>query len=273
MKARLPTLLLALGAFVFALAPVVTTAAPSHEVPPEAYQRAVGALEKGEATAAIDELEAITDQGVVHPDVSYMRGLAYALRARGKAAEPGDLGRAAAALEEAHRLRPSDAEADKALDLVRAEVARRRSKQDKNDVVVRPSLDRVILEAFSPATWSIAAMAASAILAIGVLMRWRKAGLVHVVGAVVTPIALLATVALGPIAFFARQHAATRKPGIVVAPETRIEDEDGKPADAPVIPEASLVEVGPRKENRVLVRWGNYEGWVPWGAVRTLAVR
>ena len=38
-------------------------------------------------------IEALADQGFVHPDASYDRGLAYVMRYRAVAARPGDLGR------------------------------------------------------------------------------------------------------------------------------------------------------------------------------------
>ena len=40
------------------------------------------AEERGDYAAAIDVFEALADRGFVHPDASYDRGLAYALRAR-----------------------------------------------------------------------------------------------------------------------------------------------------------------------------------------------
>jgi len=239
----------------------------------EEFERAVTALAAKQHSAAILELEALADAGVLHPDVSYNRGLAYALRVKTSEAEPGDLGRAAAAFEEAVRLSPTDRDAERALDLVRAEVARRRSRQDKNDVIVRPSLDRVVIALLSPTTWSICAIAASLAFAVGLLMRWRKSGWLHITGAVLAPLALFAVLVLGPIAFFARSHAATRKPGVIVLPEASLEADQGNSSDAPAIPEATLVELGERKGDEVLVRWGSYEGWLPARAVRVIAVR
>ncbi|MBK6517103.1 MAG: hypothetical protein IPM79_20365 [Polyangiaceae bacterium] len=242
-------------------------------VPAEELGRAIAALEKGDHDGAILELEGLADAGVLHPDVSFNRGLSYALRARSDSATPGDLGRAAAGFEEAARLRPGDAEAERALDAVRAEVARRRSRQDKNDVIVRPSLDRVVMELLSPVVWSLAAMGASLLLGLGILLRWRPAGWVHVVGAVLAPIALALLLVLAPLAYFARDHAETRRAGVIVAPSTTLETDEGKRTDAPEIPEASLVELGPRRDDKVLVRWGNYEGWAPYRDVRTVITK
>lgn len=262
--ASLLTLLLCMGS---------STAQAANDVPKEEYDRALAAIDKGDIANAIIELESLADSGVVHPDVSYNRGIAYATRAQGAAAEPGDLGRAAAAFEEAVRLRPNDKDADKALDMIRGEVTRRRSKQDKKDVIVRTSLGTAVLELLPVGVWSLAAMGASLLAGIGLLLRWRKSGWIHVVGAVLTPLSLVLMLALIPIAYLARDHEETTKPGVLVVPEAALEQDNGKATDAPNIPEASLVELGRRKDDKVFVRWGNYEGWLPWRAVRPLAVR
>lgn len=244
----------------------------STEVPADVYQRAAVALDEGDYDLAILELESLADDGVVHPDVSFNRGLAYASRARSDDAQMGDLGRAAVGFEEAVRLRPGDADAMRALDAVRAEVTRRRSRQDKSDVVVRPSIDRAVVQLLSPAIWSIAAMIASLLFGIGIVMRLRRSGWVHVTGTVLAPLALVAAIALVPMAAFARDLADTRFPGVIVDAEAVLEGDDDKRLDAPVIPEASLVEIGERKDDEVFVRWGNYEGWVPYRTVRAVVV-
>src|SRR5262249_55859553 len=81
------------------------------------FKSAAEPLRRGEFGAAIDAFEALADQGLVHPDASFDRGLAYVMRVKAHAERPGDLGRAAAAFEEALLLRPGDEEADRALDL------------------------------------------------------------------------------------------------------------------------------------------------------------
>ena len=78
------------------------------ESPDELFRMGANALSEGKFEDAIDEFEAFADQGKPQPDASYNRGLAYLLRVRSGAAKPGDLGRAAAAFEEALSLRPDD---------------------------------------------------------------------------------------------------------------------------------------------------------------------
>jgi tetratricopeptide (TPR) repeat protein len=236
------------------------------------FSRATTAFERNKLAQALQDFETLADQGPPHPDVSYNRGLAYATRARSPSAVPGDLGRAAAAFEEARRLDPRDQEAERALDLVRAEVTRRRSKLDKKDVVVRPSLDRVVARWLSPGGWGLFAIAASTTFATGLLLRQRARGSWQVAGTVAAPLAFLLSLLLVPMALFARHLAENTRPAVVVVPETMLEDDAGKPIELPPLPEATLVELGARKNDRVEARWGAYEGWLPAGHLRPLVL-
>src|SRR6185369_5524418 len=101
---------------------VFATSRANAETPDQAYAAALAALAKGAHNDAIDRLELLADQGVVDADASTARAAAYLARADGQAAQAGDLGRAAAALNEALLLRPNDAQAEQALDAVQAEI-------------------------------------------------------------------------------------------------------------------------------------------------------
>ncbi|MEZ4300230.1 MAG: hypothetical protein R3B70_35110 [Polyangiaceae bacterium] len=133
--------------------------------------KAAEALEAGQYGAAIDLLESLDDKGFVHPSASYDRGLAYLTRIHASAERPGDLGRAAAAFEETLRLRPGDADAEKLLDQVRAEVTRRRSRKGGDTVDARPTLDRAIALGRRPARGASVCVVAACLLAIGILRR------------------------------------------------------------------------------------------------------
>lgn len=246
--------------------------APDARAEEALFERATSALERNKLAQALQDFETLADQGPPHPDVSYNRGLAYAARARSPSAVPGDLGRAAAAFEEARRLAPRDREAERALELVRAEVTRRRSKLDKKDAVVRPSLDRVVARWVSPGGWGLLAIASSTTFAVGLVLRQRAQKTWHVVGAVAAPLSLLLSLLLVPMAVFARHLAEHSRPAVVVVPETVLEDDDGKPIDSPPLPEATLVELGARKNDRVAARWGSYEGWLPATHLRPLVL-
>lgn len=247
------------------------SAANAQKEPPEtAFEKATSALVKGEYAAAIDAYEALADAGFVHPDASYNRGLAYVMRVRAGADRPGDLGRAAAAFEETLRLRPADTEADRALDLVRAEVARRRSRRAKDIIDARPTFDRLVVGLFSEQTWGVSAIIASVLLVVGLLLRRRPAGPAHVAGSVLAPAALVALLALVPLTWKARELRLTTRPGVVVAGEVYLTDENGRALGGDPIPEAAGVEVGERSGGMLHIRWGATEGWVPAPSVRLL---
>jgi hypothetical protein len=235
------------------------------------FQQATAALGKGEYSAAIDLFESLADAGFAHPDASYNRGLAYVMRVRARADRPGDLGRAAAAFEEALLMRPADAEAERALDLVRAEVTRRRSRRAKDAVDVRPTLDRLLVGLASEQTWGLAAVLASVLFAAGLALRRRPAGPVHVAGSVLAPTAAVALLALIPLAYKARDLRLRTRPGVIVAPEIYLTDETGRALGGDPIPEAASVETAGRQGSLLHVRWGAREGWVPASSVRLLA--
>jgi hypothetical protein len=142
------------------------------EAPEFLFKKGALALRDGSVNEAVEVFEALADRGFVHPDASFDRSLSYLARVRAGLERPGDLGRAAAALEETLLLRPDDREAEAALDLVRAEVARRRARSSSAaDVESRPTLERAMLGIASEWTWSILAAVASFLLAVGLVLR------------------------------------------------------------------------------------------------------
>jgi tetratricopeptide (TPR) repeat protein len=241
--------------------------------PPESlFQEGAAALARGEYGTAIERFEAMSDLGFTHPDASFDRGLAYVARVRAGADRPGDLGRAAAAFEEALRLRPGDGDADRALDLVRAEVTRRRARRSTDTASVRPTLDRVVVGLASERAWSLLALAASSLLAVGLVLRTRPRGPLQVTGRILAPTALVLLCVLVPLAIGARRLRLTTRPGVVVVPEAHLVDEDGTALGGDPIPEAASVEVGDTRGALIHVRWGATEGWVVSGSVRLLGL-
>lgn len=235
------------------------------------FDGAVKAIAETRYGTAIREFEILADKGFVHPDVSFNRGLAYAKRAQTREEEPGDLGNAAASFEESLGLRPDDRVAEAALDTVRAEVTRRRSRQAKDDLIVRPSLDRLVVSALSERGWLYVAVIGSWVFTLGYLLRRRPSGALHVTGSIAMPLGLLVAVAALPIVWHDRWLAENRRPGVVVATEVIMMDDEGHPLDRAPIPEAARVEVGEVRGDNRLIRWGSTEGWVRKDAVRVLA--
>jgi tetratricopeptide (TPR) repeat protein len=264
---RLAALALAATLAVAALLPA--RAAAAADAPEQLFAQGAAALARGEYAAAIDLFEALADRGFVHPDASYDRGVAYVTRYRAQAAHPGDLGRAAAAFEEALLLRPDDHDADVALDLVRAEVTRGRARHVKDAVDVRPTLDRMVVGLADEETWGLAAFAASLALALGLVLRPRP-GRAHIAGSILVPAAIVLLLALLPLAYGAHRLRLSTRPGVIVASEVRLLGEDGQARGGDPVPEAAAVEVGERRGALVEVRWGAVEGWVQAADVRVL---
>ena len=232
------------------------------------------ALGRGDHERAIEAFEALADRGLIHPDLSFDRGLAYVLRVKAKAEKPGDLGRAAAGFAEALSLRPGDTEADRALDQVRAELARRRSKRAKDGIDARPTLDRALLRLLSPRAWAGLGALASLLLGLGLLLRPLQ-GRPHLVGAILAPLAGLALVVLGPLGYAASRLESGTRAGIVVSSELPLvspEEPEGRPSELARVPEGSEVEVGERREGKLFLRWGAQEGWAPASGVQLLGL-
>lgn len=264
-------------ALVAALVTCLTTAwaATSRGTPlsaEERFARASAELEAGSLDAAVLDFESLADIGFTHPDASYNRGLAYARRASSHDEQPGDLGRAAAGFEEAQRLRPGDPETERALDAARAEITRRRARRAKDDIIVRPSLDRAVVALMPPGAWFAAASGVSVLFALGlVLFLTTKRGALHVAGSVMAPTFGVLFLALAPIAWFSQWLVVNRKAGVVVVAEITLTDEAQKALPGSAVPEGASVEVGSRIGDRVLVRWGSQEGYAPATSVRLLA--
>lgn len=258
------------AAVLIAMGAISGSARAEGESPDQLFAKGAAALGKGEYAAAIDTFEALADQGFEHPDASYDRGLAYVMRYRAQAGRPGDLGRAAAAFEEALLLRPDDHDADAALDLVRAEVTRRRARKRKDAVDVRPTLDRIVIGLADEETWGLAAFVASLALALGMALRPRP-GRAHIAGSILVPSAVVLLLVLLPLTYGARRLRLTTRPGVVVAAEARLTREDGQALGGDPIPEAASVEVSERRGGLVHVRWGATEGWIPAADVRVIA--
>lgn len=253
------------------------------------FQRGVAALREGSVNEAVEVFEALADRGFVHPDASFDRALSYLGRVRAGLERPGDLGRAAAALEETLLLRADDRDAEMALELVRAEVARRRARSGSStDVDARPTIDRAVFGFASEWTWSILAAISSLILTAGLVLRVVAAQMadtgrgetmrempyeaaIHLASTITVPIGAVCLLVFAVLAAGARQLRLTTTDGVVVAPEAHLLTEKGVLSSRGAIPEAARVELGEQRGALVHVRWGAVEGWTQSDAVRRLA--
>jgi len=254
------------------------------------FHRGVASLREGALNEAVEVFEALADRGFVDPDASFDRSLSYLGRVRSGVERPGDLGRAAAALEEALLLRPDDREAESALDLVRAEVARRRARGGATaEVESRPTLERAVVGIASEWTWSVLAVLSSLFLTIGLALRViassrdaeaqseekaapaARDGALHLASVIIVPLGCACLFTFALLSAGARQLRLTTREGVVVMPEAHLVNEKGVLTSKGSIPEAARVEVGEQRGALVHVRWGAVEGWTQSEAVRRLA--
>jgi len=263
---------------------LVLCAGPSLAAPSESerdFAAASQALKRGAYTEAIDTLELLADRGFVHPDASFNRAVAYVERSRSSAANPGDLGRAAAALSEVLLLRPSDEQADIGLTRIRAEISRRHAREGTAPVMARASLARAATSLFDENVWASLALAGSLLLTVGLALRRfverTSAALAGAIGIGIGAVLLLAGAGLTA---GARHFRVTSAPAVIVADEARLLDESGKPlpqkrgaADSVTVPEGASVFVLERRPTLFRVEWGASQGWLTPGQVRLLATR
>ncbi len=240
------------------------------------FKQGTAALERGAFGEAIGQFEALADRGFVHADLSYDRGLAYVGRARSLQGEPGDLGRAAAGFAEALVLRPGDADAEHALEIVRTEIGRRLARGGRAPVMARPSLGRAIVTLLPENVWAAVAALGSLATAIGLaLQRFAKRHSAVLGGSVTLGIGLLLLTLGSALTASARHLRHTSVAAIVVVDQARLLDEAGRPlpngrAETDAIPEGAEVYVTEHRGGLSRVEWGNSEGWVVAGQVREL---
>jgi hypothetical protein len=266
------------GAFGATLAPLALLlaleASASAAEPRQTFADAVSAIERGAYGDAIDQLELLADQGFVHPDASFDRAVAYLGRARTSQRQPGDLGRAAAALAEALALRPDDHAAESALEAVRSEIGRIRARSGGAPLVARPRLVRALVGLLPEQAWGFVAALGSASLAWGLALRlFVRRPSTEVPGALAIGVGGLLLALGGGLALGARHFRKTSTLAVVVVPEARLLDEAGRPlpmtpnTDSNVVPEGAEVYVLEHHGGLDRVEWGTTDGFVVAGQV------
>jgi hypothetical protein len=245
--------------------------------PAALFTSASTALKEGRAGDAISSLESLADRGVVDAVASYDRGLAYAMRVRIGAELPGDLGRAAHGFEEAHDLTRDAKLADdaaRALVVVRSEIARRRT-QAGVQVEVDPgrSLSRTLAGLLAEDTWAWAAVTSSALLALGLFVRWAtRERRSRVAGGIVAGVAAPALALSAAMTLAARHDRLDLREAVVVSAAARPVDERGLTiVGATALPEGARVEVVESQGSLARVRFGTREVWTTASALRDLA--
>ncbi len=251
---------------------------PPADDSPETFAGAVRALRDGRPGDAVAAFESLADRGLVDPVASYDRGLAYATRVRIGAEQPGDLGNAAQAFEEARALtqdaRLAD-DASRALTVVRGEIARRRLRAGQSVEMVDAgrSLGRALAGLLREDVWTWICAFASAALAAGLFARWlAKEHRVRVAGgvsaAVASPVLALALA----MTLAARHDRLNLREAVVVTSAARPLDDRGVALPGrPALPEGARVELVDARGGSVRVRFGAGDVWVAQNAVREIA--
>ncbi|APR99740.1 hypothetical protein [Pajaroellobacter abortibovis] len=248
----------------------------AEKMPSDLFRDGVSALEQERPVEAIAALEALADRGVQDGAISYDRGLAYALRVRLGAGQPGDLGQAVHAFEEARILSPDrhlQVEAAKAARTVRLEIARLQ-RQEGNQVWLEDSTpwDQAVLSLLPENVWAIGSLVASLLCSLAfAVWKHSPAFAIRKSGGIVLWLTSPLVVVLGMGSWKARSHRLTREEGVIIAPIVRLADEKGVPsAVASHLCEGIRVQVKARHGMWLHITGGFREGWVPSGTVRML---
>lgn len=245
----------------------------------KAFAEAVQSLERGAHDDAIDRLESLADSGFSHADASYNRAAAYVARARSPVARPGDLGRAVAALEESLLLRPDDADAERALERVRGEIARRRAREGAEPVVAKTTLSRALVGLLPESAWAALAALGSLLASLGLGARFAyRVERRRLAATIVASAGAVLLCVCGSLALGARHFRLSSRPAVVVVGDARLLDETGKPLvqrggvpEHVSMPEGTSLFVRERRGQLVRVEWGSTEAWVESSQVRVLS--
>ncbi len=239
---------------------------------------AAQALDQGKPEIAIAELEVLADRGVLDAHASFDRGLAYAERVRLGGGQTGDLGRAVHGFEEARRLssdRELQRQAEGALHVIRAEIARQRARGEAVELESR-SFGETLARLFTASGWGILACVASILASAGGALAFRLRGRSESAARRIQAGAIIVLAVAAPLslasAYFGRDRARDqeRSWAVVIAPETRALS--AARSNAAPMTEGAIVEVTRMEAGRVEVRWGDAREWLSRSGVRLLAL-
>jgi ElaB/YqjD/DUF883 family membrane-anchored ribosome-binding protein len=270
-----------------ALAAPLARAASTGEGPAvsaEDLARVGASLERGAFTEAITQLELWSDQGVLHPDLSFDRGVAYLGRAESPARRRADFGQAIAAFEEAASLDPSDEEASLIVERIRTSLSERRAKRANDGVVARPRLMRALLDLVGENAWAGLGLVGALALTLGLAVRlWAQAHRARLAGGIASVVGLACAALGASMAFAGHRLRVQAAPAVVIVEEARLQDAEGHPFSgargastlgeaSDRVPEGTLVHISASRGALVQIEWGDSEAWLDGRAVRRLAV-
>lgn len=241
------------------------------------FESGVQALEAGNASDAILAFESLADRGIVDPSASYDRGLAYALRVRLGAENPGDLGRAVHGFEEARDLASDSSTRDsatRAIVILRGEVARRRARSGEPiEVEQSPPAHVAVARALGEDAWAMLAIAMSCALAIALFVRVRTSIHRAKIGATIGIALSVLVLGLSTWATYIRRtERRTLQEAIVVSQNARPADSTGLArSSVSPLPEGARVQIIEQTGGLIRFRWGSMDAWLPASTLRPLA--
>jgi hypothetical protein len=228
--------------------PLAAQAAPS-EAPElsEALVQSAEALKADKPSQAIVLLETLADRGIVHPDLSYNRGLAYAARAKTSQAQTGDWGQAAAGLAEALSLSPKDEETSEALRNVQLLVAQKRAGDKSSSESESLGLIEKALHSLSMFwLFSLGATGSLAICA-GIWLRLQKNPGRRLTGEITLGLGLLTLLSTSLLSLARTSLFAESKRGVTIVEHAQLVGSDGRTRKGTLpLREGTIVHIGPQ---------------------------
>ena len=220
---------------------------------------------------AIRELEAFADSGMLHPELSFNRGLAYMRRAGSAAGQSGDYGQAAAGFAETLLQRPDDAEAVRALEEAQLAVSRKRAQGDGAAVTEPLGLFEKALDSLNVTLLLSLAIAGCLLSVVGIVLQRAKRESRRTAGVITLGIGLLILVPSVALAQFRDHLFDDAEVAVVIAAQAPVFDESGKRMpQVAALQESTVVHIGSAQRGMVpLVGWGSKK-WIRLGQLRVL---
>lgn len=262
-----------LGGLCLSLAWCTTAAAEESNIDEiaQALRESASDLSESRPREAIRRLEALADQGLHHPDLSFNRGLAYAARASTATGEVGDLGHAAAAFAETLQQRPSDAQAEAGLRQVQIRVARRKASDKSSAENDSLGMIEKTFYALSPLWLFWLALTGSAGASVGLILRFSGRETWRLTGLITLGIGAFVLVSASSLFFFRQSLFVDARVGVVIAPEAGLVDEGGSRLKGELpLRESTVVHLGPERHGLAPLVGLGQKRWIRLGQVRLL---
>jgi hypothetical protein len=237
----------------------------------DARAAAVAALKQQDSARAVTLFEGLADEGTLDAAMSFNRGLAYALRARTQP-QPGDLGRAAHAFEEARSL-TYDAtlrnDAETALAQVRSEIARERGRSGASPAMQpAPPILRSVASSIPEDAWALLCLLGSAGLCAALLFVGAASRNARVASRLAASVCLAMLLGGGLFLFVDRSARRDLTSGVIITKEVRPADDRHVPLPAePPVPEGTRLDILGSAAGWTQVRLASGPAWISADAI------